>query len=84
VLTFDDKDFSASTRLTLELFDAAGSKLAGKTFGKGDQGQSVETMATTTGFHTFTISASETPETNGKPRYELNVSYQAPETLGSH
>jgi alpha-amylase len=79
VLAFDDEDFSASTRLTLELFDAAGSKLAGKTFGKGDQGQSVEAVATTTGFYTFTMSASETPEKNRNPRYELNVSYQAPE-----
>jgi len=84
VLTFDDKNFSASTRLNLELFDAAGSKLSGKAFGKGDQGQSVEAMATTTGFHAFTISASGTPETNRKPRYKLNVSYQAPETLASH
>jgi alpha-amylase len=79
VLAFDDRDFSASTRLTLELFDAAGSKLAGKNFGKGDQGQSVEAVATTTGFYTFTMSASETPEKNRNPRYELNVSYQAPE-----
>jgi alpha-amylase len=84
VLTFDDRDFTASTRLTLELFDAAGSKLAGTIFGKGDQGRKVEAVATTTGFHAFAISASETPETNAKPRYELDVTYQAPKTVGLH
>ena len=84
VLTFDDKDFSASTRLTLQLFDAAGSKLAETIFRKGDQGRKVEAMATTTGFHAFAIVASETPETNPKPHYELDVTYQAPETLGLH
>jgi alpha-amylase len=80
VLTFNDKDFSASTRLTLELFDAAGSKLTEMSVGKGSQGRRVEAMATATGFHSFTITASETPETNHKPWYKLNVSYQAPET----
>jgi len=84
VLTFDDKDFSASTRLALQLFDAAGSKLAETIFRKGDQGRKVEAMATTTGFHAFAIVASETPETNPKPHYELDVTYQAPETLGLH
>jgi alpha-amylase len=83
-LSFDDKNFSASTRLSLELFDTAGSKLAGKAFGKGDQGQSVEAEASATGFYAFTISASETSETNRKPHYQLNVSYQPPETLASH
>lgn len=84
VLTFDDKDFSTSTRLTLELRDGTGSTLAGKAFGKGDQGQGVEANVSATGFHSFTISASDTPETNRNPAYQLNVSYQAPETLESH
>jgi alpha-amylase len=80
VLTFDDQNFSASTRLTLELFDATGSKLGGRAFAKGEQGQSIDAVASITGFPVFIISANETPEANHNPRYELNLSYQAPQT----
>ena len=40
---------------------------------------SVDAVAAVTGFHTFVIYASNTPEANRRPRYELNVSYQAPQ-----
>ena len=58
--------------------------MAEKVFGADDQGQSVEAKASATGFHSFMITARDTPETNRKPAYELKVSYQAPESLDSH
>jgi alpha-amylase len=80
VLTFEERDFSITTRLTLELFDATGERLASRTFAKGEQGQSIDAVASTTGFHAFVIHASDTPEANRNPRYELKVSYRAPQT----
>jgi alpha-amylase len=78
VLHFDEQDFFPSTRLTLELHDASGTVLDTKTFAKGEQGGSLAAVAAATGFHAFVIQASDTPETNRKPRYELETSYQAP------
>ena len=45
----------------------------------GEQGRSVDAVAAATGFHTFVIQASNTPEANRTPRHALNVSYQAPQ-----
>jgi hypothetical protein len=80
VLNFDEQDFSPSTRLTLELFDPSGTRRGTRTFAKGEQGRSLDAVAAATGFHAFLIQASDTPETNRKPRYELEASYQAPQT----
>jgi alpha-amylase len=79
-LTFDDRGFSPAARLTLELLDPSDNRLGTRAFAMGEQGRSVDAVAPATGFHTFVIQASDTPEANRKPRYELNVSYQAPRT----
>jgi len=72
--------FSPAARLTLELLDPSDNSLGTRAFAMGEQGRSVDAVAPATGFHTFVIQASDTPEANRKPRYELNVSYQAPRT----
>jgi len=77
-LTFDEKDFEPTTRLTLDLLDPSGARLATKAFAKGDQGESLDAVAAGAGFHEFVIHASDTPTTNGKLRYALEASYQAP------
>ena len=79
-LNFDERDFAPSTRLTLELLDSSGTRLGTRAFAKGEQGRSVDAVAAATGFHVFVILASDTPETNRKPRYELTANYQAPQT----
>jgi alpha-amylase len=79
-LNFDERDFAPSTRLTLELLDSSGTRLGTRAFAKGEQGRSVDAVAGATGFHVFVILASDTPETNRKPRYELTANYQAPQT----
>jgi alpha-amylase len=78
-LTFDDRGFSPEARLTLELLDPSGNRLDTRAFAMGEQGRSVDAVAAATGFHTFVIQASNTPEANRKPRHALNVSYQAPQ-----
>lgn len=80
VLNFDERDFSPSTRLTLELLGPSGRSLGTRAFGRGEQGGSLDGVAAATGFHAFVIQAIDTPDTNLKPRYELEASYQAPQT----
>ena len=77
-LTFDERDFTPATRLTLAILEPSGGTLTTKILSKGDQGASLQTSATVTGFHTFTIETANTPETNIKPAYTLIASYQAP------
>jgi alpha-amylase len=81
VLTFDPKDWTPTTTLTLNLLDPSGNSLGTKAFKQGQQGDSLVAMAVTTGFHTFRIQAANTSETHSKVSYTLEATYQAPRSF---
>jgi alpha-amylase len=81
VLKFDTKDWTAATALTLDLLDPSGNSLVAKVYHQGDQGESLAALAVATGFYTFRIQAANTPETNSKPSYTLETTYQAPKSF---
>jgi hypothetical protein len=80
-LRFDAKGWTESTTLTLELLGPSENSLVVKVYHQGDQKESLATVAVATGFHTFRIQAANTPETNSKPSYILETTYQAPKSF---
>lgn len=81
-LQFDTKDWTDATTITLQLIDPARAMLASATFLRTTpQGSSIFATAKVTGFHVFQIRSAATPETNPKPPYTLDVTYQAPMVL---
>ncbi len=81
VLRFDDQGWTPATELALDVTDPSGNRLGIKTFGKGAQGESIEVVATVSGFHAFNIQAANAPAADLKLAYTLEATYQSPKTL---
>jgi alpha-amylase len=79
-LQFDTKDWTATTRITLQLLGPNNQPLAAdKIYNRATpQGDALSAQTIATGWHTFKIRSSDTPQTNLRPGYRLDVTYQAP------
>jgi alpha-amylase len=81
-LRFGIKDWTDASTITLQLIDPTGEMLASATFIRTTpQGASITATAKMTGFYVFQIRSAATPETNTKPPYTLDATYQAPTVL---
>ena len=81
-LQFDERDWTDTTTITLQLIDPGGEILASATFHRTTpQGASIVAAAKVTDFHVFQIRSAATPATNPKPSYTLSVTYQTPQKL---
>jgi alpha-amylase len=81
-LQFDATDWTDATIITLQLIDPSGETFASGTFLQTTpQPASIAATAKVTGFHLFQIRSAATPETNTRPRYTLEITYQAPRVL---
>ena len=81
-LHFDAKDWSDTATITLQIIDPNGDMLTSGSFHRTTaQGEAIAATTKVTGFHLFQIRSSETPETNLKPDYTLEVTYQASKEL---
>jgi alpha-amylase len=81
-LQFDIKDWTAMTRITLRLLGPNNQPLvADKIYNSATpQGDALAAQTIATGWHTFKIRSSNTAQTNLRPSYRLDVTYQAPKT----
>jgi alpha-amylase len=76
---FDIKDWTHTTTITLQMIDPNGEVLVSGSFLRTTpQGEAIVATTKVTGFHVFQIRSANTPETNPKPHYTLDVTYQAP------
>lgn len=81
-LQFDSKDWKETTAIALQVIDPNGEMLTSGSFHRTTpQGETIFATTKITGFHLFQIRSFETPETNQKPAYTLEVTYQAPQEL---
>lgn len=79
---FDSKDWTETTAIALQMIDPNGEMLTSGRFDRSTpQGAAILATTKITGFHLFQIRSFETPETNQKPAYTLEVTYQAPKEL---
>jgi alpha-amylase len=79
---FDTKDWTETTAIALQVIDPNGEMLTSGSFDRTTpQGEAILATTKITGFHLFQIRSFETPETNQKPGYTLEVTYQAPKEL---
>lgn len=80
-LSFDTKGSTPQTRLSLQCQgpDNAPSLLC--TYTRATSGSAWNIVPSATGWHTFTLSASDTPPVNPNPSYRLRLTYTAPMTL---
>jgi alpha-amylase len=78
-LQFDTRHWTDATRITLRLLDPGDQPLVpDKTFDRSTpQGDAISANTNQTGWHTFKIQSSNTPQKNPQPHYTLNVNYQA-------
>jgi alpha-amylase len=81
VLTFDAKDWTDATTLTLELLGPNGESLDRKVYARAEEGNALDKQANATGWHAFRIQAANTPPANPRPGYTLKVTYTAPQKL---
>ena len=78
VLSFDTTSATARTRLSLQVQGENNSLPLVCTYTRATSGTAWNVVPSTTGWHTFTLSASDTPATNPNPSYRLRVTYTAP------
>lgn len=79
---FDTKNWTDTTAMTLQMIDPNGEVLSSGSFHRTTpQGEAIVATTKVTGFHLFQIRSSDTPETNLKPAYTLEITYQAPKEL---
>jgi alpha-amylase len=80
-LRYDTTAWTAQTRLILELSGPNGNQLATREYARDTaQGTALSAVAPATGWHRFQIRSENTPPANGRIRYTLRVTYQAPAT----
>jgi alpha-amylase len=70
-----------ATSILLELLDPGGSVVARQSVTLETPKAELEATARIEGFHTFRLTAANTPSANANPDYTLSVSYTAPQTL---
>jgi len=79
---FDIKDWTDTTTITLQMIDPNREVLVSGSFLRTTpQGEAIVATTKVTGFHVFQIRSANTPETNPKPPYTLDITYQAPTVL---
>ncbi len=79
ILRCDQKAWTNQTQVALQLVNAAGEVLAGKTFTLATPPEAALTFqAPVTGSYFFHIRSFDTPTANAKPSYKLSVTYVAP------
>lgn len=76
----DTTDWTDATSISLEAQNPAGAVLNTAYYNAGTPpGSGPSFVAPTTGWYTFRIGSSSTPDTNPRPRYWLKVNYTAPQ-----
>ena len=81
-LFYDTTAWTVDTSIALELDGPSLQPLATHAFSAGaGQGSTVGATATSTGWYTFKLRSFNTPASNPKPTYRLDVAYTAPQSF---
>ena len=78
VMRPDTTGWDAATTITVKLLAPDGTILGQRAITNQNAGTPLTAEATTEGFHTFTLTAANTPATNPTLSYTLSVTYTAP------
>jgi galactose oxidase len=73
--------WTGATSILLELLGSDGAEIAHQSATLQSPAAEVHATASAEGFHTFRITAANTPAANPNPEYTLSVTYTAPQTL---
>ena len=74
----DTTGWSAATSITVQLLAPDGTVLAQQAVTEQTAGTPLAATAGVEGFHSFTLTAANTPAANSNPSYKLSVTYTAP------
>ncbi len=80
-LSFDTTGSASETRLSLQVQGPDNALPLVCSYTPATSGTAWNVVAASTGWHTFTVSASDTAPANPHPSYRLRVTYTAPPTL---
>ena len=80
-LSFDTKGSTPQTRLSLQMQPPDNALPLVSTYTRATSGTTWNVVPASTGWHTFTLSASETAPSNPNPSYRLRLAYTASPTL---
>jgi alpha-amylase len=80
-LTCDTTAWTPQTRVTLQIQGPSDAVPLVRIYSADTNGAAWNNIAKQTGWHTFTIRASDTPDTNARPSYRLHLTYNAPQVM---